>query len=653
MEKEILKQYRKLREFPRFMDGQILSSNELNDSFEYLHNEIRNTRSILFGHGIINGLKFSIEDISPEGGKLIKIEKGKAVTREGDIIDIPETIEFKYVLAREDGFKINGKEYHNLLLEEKINRDFCKSIDEIEDLDNLYLGVFIENFDDITENCNEISCTVNKTSTKYVCGAFLEKSSEIENKKKLTEKIHIPKLTDIIDSNDLSVFLRNITDYFYENIKIIADTIGNLSDNTPSFNEIKNKLATLVFDTENAAPYLSFLSDLTQALHEYVKTIDKLNTKYSTTNKNTVILGKIGENTDGTSLRAYIETVSDYEIIKNEMKFYRQRIRLRNMVYCFNPTQTPGKKEIDISGIRKNGFLGDRPVPKYYTKTEDTTMEIFEEYWDAHNYRHVDNQIYQGIDNDFKYGNESDVFLINNYSDMPADIFHRKMNEQIDKYNLPILFVRFDLCGKRESFILEKYKKDKDNPIKITKDDIDKCLRIVSEKKFISNLKRKSVLPNIEKILPRISPEKLWEILYKFYRDCDVIKAGNAFSKFKASDLESLRQKIYLLTKENEISSKHKHVLSFIIRSLVYRHREEAAPSHKARNGIEYTGGIHTGNVLVAVCHDNRVLLCLDMNYLDYINHKDDFIPFRKRNRSVDFNKINTCFNDNNVIISI
>ena len=135
MEKKILKQYRKLSEFPKFVDGQILSSDELNTSFKYLHDEIRNTRSILFGHGIINGLKFSIE-VLPEGGRFIKIEKGKAITREGDIIDIPETIEFKYVLTREEGFKINEKKYHNLLVEKKINRDFCKSIDEIEDLDN-------------------------------------------------------------------------------------------------------------------------------------------------------------------------------------------------------------------------------------------------------------------------------------------------------------------------------------------------------------------------------------------------------------------------------------------------------------------------------------------------------------------------------------
>ncbi len=141
-----------------------------------------------------------------------------------------------------------------------------------------------------------------------------------------------------------------------------------------------------------------------------------------------------------------------------------------------------------------------------------------------------------------------------------------------------------------------------------------------------------------------ISSDKLSiaeEILRLYYPSCDVIQSGKDFEKLTNSELESLRQAVYLFIKENEIKSPSKHILSFLIRSIVYNLEETEKLAPKARHGVEYNGGVTAYNVLVALCYDDRVIFCLDLNYLDYINCKDDFIPLLDiESEEIDVNSI-------------
>ena len=64
-------------EYPLFCDGNVLTSNDLNKSFEFLHTQVKFTRSLLFGQGIVNGLTYYFDGS----------DKGEIVIRPGVAIE--------------------------------------------------------------------------------------------------------------------------------------------------------------------------------------------------------------------------------------------------------------------------------------------------------------------------------------------------------------------------------------------------------------------------------------------------------------------------------------------------------------------------------------------------------------------------------------
>ena len=72
--------------YPIFHDGNVLTSEDLNGSFDFLHKQVKNTRSLLFGQGILNGLTCKYD--STEGA--ITISPGTALTASGSLIEVPE-----------------------------------------------------------------------------------------------------------------------------------------------------------------------------------------------------------------------------------------------------------------------------------------------------------------------------------------------------------------------------------------------------------------------------------------------------------------------------------------------------------------------------------------------------------------------------------
>ena len=68
--------------YPKYSDGQILRSEDLNNSFTYLKNQLNKTRLNIFGGGVLWGLNYEISSDK------IPIFAGLAITKDGNISEI-------------------------------------------------------------------------------------------------------------------------------------------------------------------------------------------------------------------------------------------------------------------------------------------------------------------------------------------------------------------------------------------------------------------------------------------------------------------------------------------------------------------------------------------------------------------------------------
>lgn len=94
MEKMILK-------YPHYIPEQFLTSSNLNDSFSYLEQQERFTRSLLAGSGIISGLVFSHTLVNGLVTEII-LQKGYGVTTEGILVGTDVEEKFTAVVSLEE-----------------------------------------------------------------------------------------------------------------------------------------------------------------------------------------------------------------------------------------------------------------------------------------------------------------------------------------------------------------------------------------------------------------------------------------------------------------------------------------------------------------------------------------------------------------------
>ena len=82
----------KSRAYPYFVANQVLKSKTLNDAFFHIDEQGRLTRANLFGHGILNGLSYTVKD------GVLTINRGEAINSKGWYMDIPGKQEYRYAV---------------------------------------------------------------------------------------------------------------------------------------------------------------------------------------------------------------------------------------------------------------------------------------------------------------------------------------------------------------------------------------------------------------------------------------------------------------------------------------------------------------------------------------------------------------------------
>ena len=163
--------------YPKFEEGQVLTSKAMNSYFGYVDEQERLTRAQLLGVGIINGLEFNYKD------NAITITKGTAVTADGYLIELPKdttyTLAYEYdknsdMLAKRNPLKETDDEEFNKMLSHikyvlyenesdasKHNQNLSKSKNIPEDLSKYIISLMVDfvSQDTITQ-CNELSCDI-------------------------------------------------------------------------------------------------------------------------------------------------------------------------------------------------------------------------------------------------------------------------------------------------------------------------------------------------------------------------------------------------------------------------------------------------------------------------------------------------------------
>jgi hypothetical protein len=149
-------------EFPKFVPDQLLTSEHLNQVFNYLDEQDRLTRVCLIGIGIVCGLEVRTNN----AGTSITISKGCGVTSEGYLVEVPETTYTEYAVfdpVKEryyDRFVDTAAKTKKFDLFELVQAGV---IEESVPLTNGFIGnkvvlLFVELLEESNKNCDPNSC---------------------------------------------------------------------------------------------------------------------------------------------------------------------------------------------------------------------------------------------------------------------------------------------------------------------------------------------------------------------------------------------------------------------------------------------------------------------------------------------------------------
>lgn len=419
--------------YPKFEEGQVLTSKALNDYFGYLDEQQRLTRTQLLGVGIISGLEFMYDS------NTITITKGTAVTPDGYLIDLPKDTTYTIACPYD---KSSGLLAMQNPLTGKTDVSFDKVLDHVRYVlyenesdatkhnQNIpseagfpaieeYIVALVVDFisqDTITE-CNELSCDIVQSNFQIeirpilidiekiefkslqfclYCGAFslsgtlnssknYLKGESINTYLKNTIKEVLPKVKEGINVlTTLSQF--NVWNcFFLEHVSSIQDHIAKLSNHVKT---LEDNISTF-----SAIPdyYLSHVMTLCRAFAELVVYYNEIVKKYNcyTTEwfNRVVLLGRVFD-PKALNFSTYRQsnngTQNDKQFVLDCQLFLKHLNRLFSLFdsFIFDPEVILNQsyRSIQLYKYNPHSKLGDHPRPLYY-ETE------ISQYWYAHLFR--------------------------------------------------------------------------------------------------------------------------------------------------------------------------------------------------------------------------------------------------------------------------
>lgn len=642
-------------EYPLFCDGTILTSNDLNKSFDFLHSQVKLTRNLLFGHGIVNGLTYEIDYAKGE----VVIRPGVAITPKGSIIVIEEEQRHCFSISYETAVRNRiipegtMSEVQYILQTKQIGDSV--EISKIENFSDYLLGLHVIHKVKEKKYCTDQSCSITGNRVAIEVIPFLTKKEDrqglgLTDKLSPIDELQTPIEYGLVDYSVLPIFLRRVADRFYGRIEAILQSLEKIAENddfstilssllAPIYKESHSrlkenidKLEKLQFDNKRIATYLSFADDVVDAVNEFIEFYNIFLSKYrialSKRIEEAVILGRCDVDSIISDNYRYLyqETYQDFDRNKDELILHRLFCRINLLIECFVPEKSFDSWNVDFLPASVSDKLGERVIPFYYNS--DKISDLIE-CWDAHNAHHIDDKLLlleqnKDIESDEdKYVlpfvnafRKANLYRLSGYDSVGVDGLRKRLQSEIDKYNLPVILLQHDIKGDEISFYLEDHNS---NLLQSQEPVIAKNLAalIVNYKiKYKNSDHNELISPFIEEKDKEHIYSILIKVLETYNSPNNIDKASRILNDLKRNSfMEEIKQIVYLIVKETEqLSVLEKILLEFILMAILHN-KDESIFAPNLMPGVDYFGGVDKGNILLMVSFKNKVLACLNMPY--------------------------------------
>jgi hypothetical protein len=436
--KNISTQYRK------FTKGQYVKSPQFNEFLDFFEDQDRLSRVMLQGVGIVCGLKPQPIYLS---GKLdrIQLSQGVALTTDGDLLTLNKTNEVSKELYVSDlkTIKIESKDYTHfkvydnfkirypafsigatdqielweLATSEEANSDF-QSINNLSDLENKYLLLYLESYEKEIKPCRGVDCDNHGiqqirnlkalVTTAEGINYILERDqiqphplfidnimTPVKQERVIVERLILgTRVNPHYNSGDLQSLYSyalskvNYGEIIFDKIKAISEVIGV---QTYDYQPFKRGLLMFLEQVSGFQYAYDVVNDLIDTYSEIIKLLPKSFTKcfpdFVSFPKH-IMLGKLisDKQLDSSRHQFYNSPVLDDEKALQKIKTLINRFNQQVQNFKYSNSFENGAK-IKITPSQESGILSNKAIPFYY--------QITEEFLKAWNYDKTNNRSYK------------------------------------------------------------------------------------------------------------------------------------------------------------------------------------------------------------------------------------------------------------------
>lgn len=456
--------------YPKYASGQILKSEDLNDSFNYLERHIRTTRNLMIGYGIFNGLSYQI------GNDKLTIEKGQALTKDGYVINIDCTQIYDCVVKKED-YECQSDHLSDIdyFFYNKNEADIPKneSITNIQNISEYVLAIIIEIKSNRQKYCDYVSCSITPERIELLPRPVLIKKSKIKTftiNATLLNYVETERLMGVLEFRNLIILRHRMLNNYKKNRKAITDALVSIQKSIPVgfytdilnnniSTQLKKAINLLKYMADNSTEipgyYLLFLNDLRLAINEFVSLYNKFVRSYQLftlyePKEQLIILGQIPSitNFEEDEYRTAFKQINPDSIFKSDTETLSLAIqRIISLILSFKQKKYHASKET-IKIIPSKYFtskLGEMSIPFYYNDIELSVWQLGEKLsTPVHNHDKFDvNSLTSTFNND-------GFFRIDGYFGLKVNIVYNELIRLVEKYKLPFNVVKIRL--EKESF---------------------------------------------------------------------------------------------------------------------------------------------------------------------------------------------------------
>lgn len=302
----------KIFKYPYYRASQFLTSQDLNDSFSYVEEQKRLTRTKMIGSGIISGLNF--DSVRNEANVLteVTVNAGFGVTSDGYSVSYPKPVAYKFMVpysefdAKEDVSNaeisflksFSGIKYMLYTAEEIDSKKFILNTDLIKPIqipqseyEKFCLAIVVDLKTETSFNCNPSDCNINSSYKNMVYRPVLLDISSLEKINSFYADLNylqIQKLSHISDLKTVDKFnkkiltvletdAKRIEDFLHQTAELVAGLLDK--ENVMLKKALKTFLKALSGDV--SVYYLSYLNDLQAAINEFVNAYNNYIQKYA------------------------------------------------------------------------------------------------------------------------------------------------------------------------------------------------------------------------------------------------------------------------------------------------------------------------------------------------------------------------------------